>query len=387
MLSRIAVVALALRNPWTQGDPQYYFEELSSGETLALGEYPAVAVWPFRLLFLLSNDNQTAFIVLFSIMCLSVDALMFHLVLRHATSAGPKAFWIATGVLMPEVLLWRFDILPGVLVGMAALFGYRKRSAILLATAAMMKLWPFALIPAIGGRLYSRATRMQIATFLSTVAILGLLTIATGGFARLLSPFDYQGARGLQIESVAATPLMLGALFSPERYRVEYAASKSFEITGPGDTAMQLVSSLLMLGCAILVLWWLWSVLREGVRSQELQVAWMILVLLVLLCANKVLSPQYLLWLAPLVVVGYLLQSRGTAKTLALLCLLCQACTTLVYPMTYDRIDHVPFDGAFAAVMLVLRNLLLVAMVVVAAVHLRQQRARGLDRDKLGAHA
>ncbi|AZA09151.1 hypothetical protein CPPEL_05155 [Corynebacterium pseudopelargi] len=373
MLSRIAVVALALRNPWTQGDPQYYFEELTSGETLALGEYPAVAVWPLRALFFFSNGHEGLFIALFSIMCLSVDGLMFFLVQRYARSAGPKAFWIASGLLMPEVLLWRFDILPGVLVAMAALFGYRKRSAIFLATAAMMKLWPFALVPAIGGRLRSRATRIQITTFLATVAILSLLSIAFGGVQRLLSPLTYQGARGLQIESVAATPLMLGALISPERYRVEYAASKSFEITGPGDAAMQFLSSVLMLLCAALVLLWLWNVLREGI-TQELQVAWMILVLLVLLCANKVLSPQYLLWLAPLVVVGYLLQPYGKAKTLALLCLLCQACTTLVYPITYDHIDQVPFDGAFAPLMLALRNLLLVAMVVVAILHVRQQQ-------------
>lgn len=364
VITRIIVVVRALQHPWTQGDPKYYFAELSSQGTSALHEYPSVAVWPLRAVFWFSQSNETLFVVAFSVMCLLFDATFFTTLRRLQAPRLALGFWCAMGVIMPEMLLWRFDIIPGVLVGFAALSLHHHRSQVLLATAAMMKLWPFALAPAIASKINLTKTWRNFAIFGATVAMLGGVTIAFGGIERLLSPLGYQGARGVQIESFAATPLMFGAIIAPQRYSIEYAASKSFEITGPGVQLMQHASSLLMLGCALLVLLWLGQALVLGPLTRELHVAWMLLVLLVLLGANKVLSPQYLWWLAPLLAVALLLRPDGLPKTMTWLFLACAVCTSLVYPMSYDQIDQVPFDGLRGAVALVTRNVLLFSLLV-----------------------
>ncbi|MFC6316630.1 hypothetical protein [Corynebacterium gerontici] len=374
--TRAIIVLRALQHPWTQGDPKYYFAELSTESSTALQEYPSVAVWPLRLVFWLSQSNEAAFIVLFSVLCLLFDATFFAILRRHHAPMLALGFWCAMGVLMPEMLLWRFDIIPGVLVGLAALYLHHHRSQVLLATAAMMKLWPFALAPAIAGRLHARKTWRNVAVYGTSIAMLGGLTVALGGIERLLSPLSYQGARGVQIESLAATPLMFAAIIAPDRYSVKYAASKSFEITGPGAAVMQHASSLLMLGCALLVLIWLGRALLRGPLPRELNVAWMLLVLLVLLGANKVFSPQYLWWLAPLLAVALMLRPDGLPRMMTWLCLLCALCTSLVYPTWYHQIDHVPFDGLPGAIALVTRNVLLVILMVPSAMWvLREHRA------------
>ena len=60
------------------------------------------------------------------------------------------------------------------------------------------------------------------------------MTIAVGGWSRLWSPLAYQADRGLQIESVSATPVMVRFAADPDGYRVcFYSPFKAYEITGP----------------------------------------------------------------------------------------------------------------------------------------------------------
>jgi hypothetical protein len=79
---------------------------------------------------------------------------------------------------------------------------------------------------------------------------------------------------------------------------------------------------------------------------------------LVLLVANKVLSPQYLLWVVPFAVL--------LAPPLAWLALLASALTIVVYPVAYDAL----LGGSLEAILLLCaRNTVLV--VLLAAVVIR----------------
>ena len=102
-----------------------------------------------------------------------------------------------------------------------------------------MKLWPGVLAAGLVGRFNKSATWQRLLAFFCTIVAVCTVTIAASGTERLISPLSYQGVRGLQLESIPATFLLLQAHRTPGRWHLGYAPSKSFEISGPGvDTAM-----------------------------------------------------------------------------------------------------------------------------------------------------
>ena len=72
---------------------------------------------------------------------------------------------------------------------------------------------------------------------------LAALSLVTGGASRLFSPLTWQSGRGLQIESVWATPLMVARAFDPARWTVRYSTFQAYEVFGPGVSALLVVST------------------------------------------------------------------------------------------------------------------------------------------------
>ena len=85
-----------------------------------------------------------------------------------------------------------------------------------------------------------------------------------------------------------------------------------------------------------------------------------LLLTLVLIVFNKVGSPQFMIWLAPVIMVG-LLRDRVRWRTPALLTLGIVATTFVIYPLFYTPLIHA--NPVMAAV-LTTRNALLVALLV-----------------------
>ena len=79
-----------------------------------------------------------------------------------------------------------------------------------------------------------------------------------------------------------------------------------------------------------------------------------------LIVFNKVGSPQFMVWLAPVIMVG-LLHDRVRWRTPALLTLGIAATTFVIYPLFYTPLIHA--NPVMAAV-LTTRNALLVALLV-----------------------
>ena len=316
-----------------------------------------------------------------------VDALFLALVLSNH-HANPRVwiagwFWIFFGTLTGQVFYMRLDIFPALTVAAAAacLVRWPNIASALLAFATTMKLWPGVLAAGLVGRFSNRKSWLRLLSFFTALVALCAITVVTSGWQRLLSPLTYQSDRGLQIESVFATPFVYQAFYEPTRWEMGYAESKSFEISGPGvDQAIAWSTYSMSAVIAFALAWALWRFLAGGWNPRS-TIAFFGVMILLLIITNKVFSPQYIVWFAPLLAVAlrqpqmseHQLKHPRTHRaisilmvSLAVLTLVTAALGSYVYPSNYNFIwDQVGVEFAPVAA-LALRNLLIVIMAALA---------------------
>jgi len=198
------------------GDVDYYLSQITSSTTWSssLYEYPTPVAWAFQLLRVLTGGDSGAFVWGFAISMLALDAAMARITWRESNPRWrvPAILtWIVFVVFMGPIAYFRFDMAPAVLAGAGA-FLYKRRPALagsLIACGAAIKLWPALLIlPMLG--MGKKGTRAATG-FGITGGVLALASLAIGGWQRLLSPLTWQSNRGLQVESLPATPLSCAA--------------------------------------------------------------------------------------------------------------------------------------------------------------------------------
>jgi hypothetical protein len=299
----------------------------------------------------------------------AVDVLLFVLLLRlvpqlfpHETSREQTLrlliYLAATGVLFP-LLYDRLDLLLALLVMLAFVLlltrWHYAWSFALLAFAINFKLTPLILAPVwvIGSLRADRARGLLAPPGLLALGARGglLAGMVLGIFLpfylrdghRCLSFLSYHGARGLEIGSVWATLLLgLQALGQPVTVELSYTSINVASALSPGLAALTpWLTGVVLLGATALLLTHAQSLLtrKDGpapARATLAQlhplsfVCYTLLFLMLFIAAGKVFSPQYLLWLAPLVC---LLPLEGRSRRLfvwgfLLVCLL----TTLLFP-------------------------------------------------------
>src|SRR5699024_432715 len=183
---------------------------------------------------------------------------------------------------------------------------------------------------------------LRLLHYLFTLIDLSAVTEFTRGWDRMISPLTYQENRGLQIESIPATPFIYQAFFEPERWEMGYASSKSFEISGPGvDQAITWSICAMIATIAFALLWALWRFF-VGTWHPRSTIAFFAVLVVWLIATNKVFSPQYIVWFGPLLAVAIRQpKMAGTPKTrivirvllalLALLTLVCAGLGSFVY--------------------------------------------------------
>ena len=363
---------------WVTGDVGYFRQSIellgSSGVGRTLTEYPVPAVgvlWvPSRLAHLGGSYTFWFFALVL------VTDLAFAVLLWWETrgrSLLPLVVWVVGIPLLGTTALARFDLLPGVLVGATVLMLARRPAVagVLAALATGVKLWPALFIPALLG---VRRTRGRI---LAGVAVTGVVllgvSLVLGGWGRLFSPLTYQFHRGLQVESVPATPAMLGRALSPERWQVTYAASRSYEVTGPGVHLLLALSTVAALVYVALVVaaWARVAMLARAGRDVGLcTTVWVVLATVSgFIVVGKVFSPQYLLWLLPAVAAALVVVDHTALRVWAAALLGAELLTNLVFPLNYLPIVQSTAPHLHSVTLLLAaRNLLVAAMFVVAVV-------------------
>jgi len=376
----LMLVILASFERFVVGDVYYYHRKISgmftAGLDQTLFEYPTPVVWILWLPYGASLGNRVGYLVAFVIFMLALDALFTYALWRSSRRRHDTAidFWLIFVPLIGPLSYLRFDMLPAVLAGGALLAARHKPwvTGALTGLGAAIKLWPALLI---GAFMSYRADRRPAGVAFVAVGFgIALISLIFGGWTRLISPLTWQSDRGLQIESIWATPLMLARAVKPEYWTVDMSRYQAYEIFGPGVDPWLMISSVAtVLGLALIILLTIRAFRHNG--STPVAIGFVIVAIVAIMTiTNKTLSPQYLLWLGGPMAALLLFRPQATpeerpainrmAGQLLGLALL----TQLVYPLFYDSYlgRHGQAMIMLSTIVTAVRNLALVAFTVEA---------------------
>jgi len=362
------------------GDVFYYHRKINAlftaGLDRTLYEYPTPVVWILALPYGVSFGSRRGYLIAFIVLMLALDAVFTYALWRstgrrHDTSID---FWLIFVLLIGPLSYLRFDMLPAVLAGGALLAARHKPwvTGALTGLGAAVKLWPALLI---GAFLSYRSDRRPVGLAFVIVGFgLALISLIFGGWARLISPLTWQSDRGLQIESIWATPLMLARAASPDQWLVDISQYQAYEIFGPGVDVWIVISNLAtLLGLTMIILLTIRAFRHNG--STPVAIGFVVVATVAIMTiTNKTLSPQYLLWLGGPMAALMVLRPNASvdeqpainrmAGQLLILALL----TQLVYPLFYD--GYLGRNGQLmiilSTVVTAIRNLALVVFTVEA---------------------
>ena len=394
----LMLVVLAGLERFVVGDVFYYQRKINAMFTVGLDrtlyEYPTPVVWILWLPYGASLGNRVGYLVAFILLMLALDALFTYALWRSNDRRHDTAidFWLIFVPLIGPLSYLRFDMLPAVLAGGALLAARRKPwvTGALTGLGAAVKLWPALLI---GAFLSYRADRRPVGIAFVVVGFgLALISLIFGGWSRLISPLSWQSGRGLQIESIWATPLMLARALRPDDWTVDMSRYQAYEIFGPGVAAWITISNVAtLLGLALIILLTVRAFRHDG--STPVAIGFVIVAIVAIMTiTNKTLSPQYLLWLggpmAGLLVLrpGATPEERSAINRMAGQLLILALLTQLVYPLFYDSLlgRHGQTMIIISTIVTAIRNLALVAFTVEACwLAWRMLAARVGDRTAL----
>jgi hypothetical protein len=334
-------------------------------------EYPPAALPLFALPAAVSSDLD-GFRLAFELLLLlcaagtlaAVDVALCTLGASPMRRALALGFVAVAPLLLGRVSWERYDLWPALLAtaGVAALLvGRHRLSAVALGLGAAAKLFPLVLVPLLALRAGRRealaATGLAIGVLAACLA--PFLALAPG---ETVDVFERQVRRPLQIESLGASALLVAR----EVGGLSLGVESSYGSINLGGQRAAVVSALLTLAAAALLAFVVYRAWRDRPAHEGLVMSAAALVAVVVVL-GKVLSPQFLLWLVPLVA---LLGGRRGALGGALLGA-ALVVTHLVFPDRYLALIRLDAEPVW---LLALRNVLLVALLAVVLDGLRYER-------------
>jgi hypothetical protein len=283
-------------------------------------EYPPLTLVPFSLALLAPLSYYQ---LVFSLLMALTAVLVYWLLLRY----GPRgaglifALYLLGGAVATAHV--RFDLLPAALTLISLIAAERRHwisAYVALAFGVLLKIYPILLLPALFIAEQQAEERMGLPPqFLPLTALprslwstlhnirrwqwkhcflfIGVVAGVTGFFALL----DFQGAivtqlayfahRPVQVESSGSTLLWLTSLFGASlKITNEYG---SINVVNPFSSIVSLISTLLLIVGFVYCLLMLWHKRMDVVQTG-------IALLFVFIATGKVFSPQYIIWLVPL---------------------------------------------------------------------------------------
>jgi hypothetical protein len=324
--------------------------------------YPALAFVPIWIAGALNTGSyEVSWLAL--VFVLNTTALL--LLIRPATTgrlfSGTYASWafLSVLVLLGPVAVSRIDSVSAAL----AIFGLvainrnsRGIAAALFTFAGWIKIWPVALFAAMVAVFKNKVQAVVVATMISASIIgIGLLAGGTKVFGFVLQ----QQERGIQIESVMATPWMWLAKFGSADIFFDDIVLTN-QVSGPLVQELAAVSNYLLFIALAITAFLAIRAVRAGADRTQVFVFAALTGVLDLIVFNKVGSPQFMIWLAvPLVALVYFgINKSKVALTIGSAILLL---TQLLYPVFYIELlglETMPLG------LLTARNLLLVALLI-----------------------
>lgn len=329
-------------------------------------EYPPLATGIFWLVGRVPGDYQLAFSMAM-LACLVATGLA-ALAAARRLGLGPIREAAAVGlvalapVAVGTLLQTRYDLVLSALLGwtlVAALHDRFGWAWLLLTLAVAAKLVPVLLVPVLflwhAHRRRPAAARGGTGALVAGFAltILPIAALAPHGTWRL---FAYHLDRPLQVESIGSSIVQAARL---PFQRVNSFGSENIDGHLPGLLAG--LSTLALVACIVAIAAGMARALRrDAAAGPQALVAGFAATLTAIVAFGKVLSPQYMVWLLPVVLL--LPGRRGRLAVAATA--IAMGLTQLVFPLLYT--DLVERSAPLPLWLLVTRNALLVALLVLA---------------------
>ena len=290
---------------------------------------------------------------------------------RMAAAVG---FAALAPLLLGSVVLSRFDLWPtAVVVGaLAALLSGRLRlGSGLLGLGVAAKLWPAVLAPLLVAYVWRSRGRRE--AFVCS-GVLALVVLACFLPFLVLAPVDVlesiwrKARRPLQIESLGSAFLLAAHhAFGLDLTMKSSSGSQNLDGTLPAVVAV--AQGLVQVSVLVA----LWVAFARGPATRERFVRYAAACVCAFVVLGKVLSPQFLIWLIPL--VPLVRGRRGLAASALLAVAL--VLTQLWFPYRYWDLA-LRFDKP-ASWLVLARDLVLVALLVVLVAPLRSWRSVGAN--------
>jgi hypothetical protein len=239
-------------------------------------------------------------------------------------------FWILWPILMGPLALTRFDLVPTFFAILALIVLSNKKirpylSGFLLSIGALVKLWPMLLFV-----IYPKNTIKKVSTsFLSTLVLMILfMSTWSVGFTNFL---NNQTSRGLQVESIAATPFVLAKLFGAN---VEYP----FRYGSLEVQAIYANQIGFLLNLFTLIVFMTLFILNYQNKLNNLNLFDKALVIVMISIAlSRVFSPQFWVWIGGLAALALINKETKLKKVIVLLSI-SAFITQLIYPGQYVQL-------------------------------------------------
>jgi hypothetical protein len=308
-------------------------------------------------------------------MCGAVALLAMAVVLRVLRRSdlnvwAALCFAAVAPLLLGSVILSRFDLWPAAIcvAALAALVSNRLRLGhALLGLGITAKLFPVVFVPLAVAYVWKRAGRREALICLALLAgvvgaiFLPFVVLSPGGVWDSLS---VQLSRPLQVESLGASLLLVGHHVFGFGLAGE-TSHGSQNVAGSAAGVLAVATTLLQVG----VLGWIWSSFARGRGDREALVRSTAAALCAFVALGKVLSPQFLIWLIPIVPLVRGRRGLWASGLLAAALVL----TQVWFPFRYFRLA-LHFEAGLSWVLLA-RDLALVALTVLLAFTLRRRDA------------
>jgi hypothetical protein len=341
-------------------------------------EYPPGAAVIFWFLWQIPGTYVNA-LSMFNLVCLCICLIGVvqtarALGLSPSRQATAGAVIALSPLLLGPIVFQRFDMSIAAVLAWTVFAAVTERWKLmwaLLAIGVLVKLIPIVLIPLLlvweaHRRGWTAALRdSAVGVAIVAVVAIPLAIVAPAGTWYYLA---YNVRRPPQLESLVSNVFLLADKYGHYSLRL-VEADHSVGISGAYTSGAALVSSAILVVVVVACALWTRRLLERATVPGDLDllVSATAATVTAVVVFGKVLSPQYMMWLLPVTLI-----LRGRSGWVAVALTVGAMVTTLAYfPVDYGTLGHL---GYMAVRLLTLRNLSLVALLVVCWPRLQAAR-------------
>lgn len=333
--------------------------------------YPALAFVPIWIAGAINIFSyEISWLILVFALNTTAALLLVTAPSRGKLFSGTEASWIFLTALLAlgPVAVSRIDSVSAALAifGLVAISKKSQVAATAFFTiAGWIKIWPIALFAALVSSIQNKFRAFVVAAAISA-GVIGVGLVVGG--AKVFSFVSQQQDRGIQIESVFATPWMWLAKFGSANLFFDEVVLTN-QVSGSFVEELASISNLILFGALAITISLAVSAVRSGRNRNEVFALASLTGVLDLIVFNKVGSPQFMIWVTVALVALVYFKVQG-AKAALVMGAAILTLTQLIYPIFYIGLLGLE---SFPLVLLTLRNLLLIALLVWANIQLSKK--------------